>query len=283
MGVLSEALHSFLDLISASISFVTVRHAIKPADDDHPFGHGKFETLSSLFEALLLTAAAVWIVVEGIQHLQQPQPIQHQNLAMATIFISMVLSYYVYKNNLEAAEETESTALHVNALHFLADVVASGGVLIGLVVMTATGWTIVDPIIAFVVAAYIFVISLQQVKKALLELTDSHLPEDEVSRIRDILDDFKGQKQMIEAHDLRTRKGGATRHVDFHMGVCGHLSVRRSHDICDQIEQKICETYPGTSVNIHVEPCEVEHIGCSHHCPYSPPPEDRAKKYRVEE
>jgi cation diffusion facilitator family transporter len=258
VGVLSEAIHSFLDLVSAALSFFTVREAGKPADEDHPFGHGKIETLSSLFESILLAVAAILIVVEGIDRLQHPEPLSHGGLAMFAMLMSIAVSFWVYRHNSHAARESDSSALHVNALHFLSDVVASLGILVGLILMRLTGWLVLDPIMAFLVAAYILFISLRQVKVALLELSDTQLPRAEIARIQTVLDE--GQRrhpgEWIESHHLRTRKSGANRHIDFHLVVCGRMSVTESHDFCDQVEDRLVAVYPRASVNIHVEPCE---------------------------
>ncbi len=264
VGVISEAIHSFLDLISAALSFFTVRAAGQPADKDHPYGHGKIETLSSLFEALLLVVAAAWIVYEGIDHLRHPRPLQHAYLAISVIFVSGVVSYVMYLHNKAAAVETESSALHVNALHFLSDVVASGGILIGLILLKLTGWMVLDSIMAFAVAVYIFGISVEQVKKALFELADSQLPDNEIELIRGLLNRFKAR--TIEAHELRTRRSGSTRHIDFHLVVCGSLTVDESHTVCDDLEKAILETYPKSSVNIHVEPCTEARVKCTTSC-----------------
>ncbi len=264
VGVLSEGIHSFLDLVSASLSFFTVRVAGKPADSDHPFGHGKIETLSSLFESLLLALAAILITVEAADHFRNPHPIQHGSMAIGVMVVSLVVSYFTYRHNLSAARETESSALHVNALHFLSDVVASVGILVGLVVLEFTGWLLVDPLIAFAVAIYILVISARQVKVALAELADTQLPLFEVEQIKALVEGCKGP--LIEAHDIRTRKSGATRHIDFHLVVCGYMTVDASHSVCDEIEAKIMEVFPRASVNIHVEPCEKERTACQSSC-----------------
>jgi cation diffusion facilitator family transporter len=265
VGVLSEGVHSFLDLVSAAIAFVTVREAGKPADREHPFGHGKIETLSALFESLLLLLAAGLIVSEGIEHLRHPMPMEHQGLAIATIAFSLGVSWLMYRHNLAAARQTESPAIHVNALHFLADAVASVGILAGLILLRLTGWLVIDPIMAFLVAGYILLISARQVLGSLRDLADTQLPEAEVSRIREILASFR--EKTIEAHDLRTRRSGSTRHIDFHLVVCGHLSVHESHAVCDDIEARLLGAYPGASVTIHVEPCENGKTGCEATCP----------------
>ena len=258
VGVLSEGLHSFLDLVSASLSFFTVQEAGKPADEDHPFGHGKIETLSSLFEALLLVGAAALMIYEGTLHIAHPHPLRFEWLAMLTLFISMIVSYGMYRHNSVAAAASESSALQVNALHFLSDVVAAAAVLLGLVVLKFTGWLLIDPLLGFGVAAYILIVSAKQIKRAILELSDTQLPAEEIRVIRECLDRYVARLpgKIMNAHDLRTRRSGATRHIDFHLEVCGLLSVKESHDICDEIEGELDHVVPGASITIHVEPCE---------------------------
>ncbi len=265
VGVLSEGVHSFLDLISAAVSFFSVREAGKPADAGHPFGHGKIETLSSLFESLLLAVAAALIFYEGFEHFSRPQVVSHQELAIAVILISLGVSYFVFRHNSSAAEETDSSALEVNSIHFFSDVIASLGVLVALIILKFTGWLWIDPAIAFAVAIYILIVSLKQVKGAVLELTDTQLPPEELEKIQSLLNRFEGR--LIEAHDLRTRKSGATRHIDFHLVVCGHMSVEESHAVCDEIELELNQNFSQVSVNIHVEPCEKERTQCQAACP----------------
>lgn len=267
IGVLSEGVHSALDLVSAAVAFVSIRAAGKPADLDHPYGHGKYETISSLLESLLLVVAALWMIWEGFDHLSNPHMIAHEGLAISVLGFSIVLSYFMYRHNLSAAGVTESSAIHVNALHFLADVVAGLGVMIGLLLLKWTGWLIIDPLMAFGVAAYVLSISIKQVKRAFDELSDSRLPPDEIAEIRTVLQAGLGG-EILEAHDLRTRRAGATRHMDFHLVVCGHLSVNESHVACDEIEQRLEGRFPGASVTIHVEPCGHHTDGCEASCKF---------------
>jgi cation diffusion facilitator family transporter len=269
VGVLSEGIHSSLDLVSAALSFFTVRVAGKPADHDHPFGHGKIETLSSLFESLLLVAAAVWISVEAVDHFRNPHPTQHGWIPIGVMILSLGVSFFAYRHNLQAARETQSSALEVNALHFLADVLASGGVLVGLILLELTGWVYLDPLIAVAVAGYILWASMHQVKGALEELADTQLPASEVEQIASIVHEHRGG--LVQAHDLRTRRSGATRHIDFHLVVCGHMTVDASHQVCDELEAKILNVFPQASVHIHVEPCEKERSACQVNCSIESP------------
>ncbi len=265
VGVLSEGIHSGLDLVSAAVSYFSIREAGKPADAEHPFGHGKIETLSSLFESLLLIFAAALIFYEGVDHLLHPEVVLYPGLAVGVIAISIGLSYYVFLHNSRVADSTESSALQVNSVHFLSDVVSSVGVLVALVLLRLTGWLWIDSVTAFSVAIYILYVSLRQVRGAVLELTDTQLPESEIQQIRELLSGF--QAPSLEVHDLRTRKSGATRHIDFHLVVCGHMTVNDSHSVCDQMEAKLSGAFYETSVNIHVEPCEKEKTQCHLSCP----------------
>lgn len=264
-AVLSEGIHSFLDLVSAATSYFTVREAGKPADADHPFGHGKIETLSSLFESVLLVIAAGLMMLEGVDHLLHPEPLSYPGLAIGVIVFSMVVSFFMYRNNQQAAVSVQSSALELNALHFLTDVLAGLGVIAGLVIIRLTGWLWVDSAMAFAVAAYILVVSAGGLRKAMRELTDTQLPESEVARLRGILNSFRGK--TIEAHGFRTRRSGATRHIDFHLVCCEKMTVHESHAVCDEIEEKIAGPFPGASVTIHVEPCEPEKTRCHDTCP----------------
>jgi cation diffusion facilitator family transporter len=253
VGVFSEGIHSSLDLVSAAIAFFTIREAGKPADREHPFGHGKIETLSSLLESLLLVAASVFITIEAVQHLRHPVPVEHAGIAIATIAFSLVASYGVYLHNRRAARLTESSAIEVNALHFLADAVTSAGVLLALVAIAWTGWEWIDPAIAFAIAIYILAISWKQISRSISELTDHQLPEGEIARVRAVLDTFK--PRILEAHDLRTRKSGVHRHFDFHVLFCGKSTVEESHAVCDEMEAALEREFPGSLVSVHVEPC----------------------------
>lgn len=253
IGVLSEGIHSSLDLVSATIAFFTIREAIKPADREHPFGHGKIETLSSLLESLLLLAAAGFIAYEAYVHFKNPTTIDNNGVAIFAIFVSLILSWVVYQHNSKAASITESPAIRVNALHFFADAVTSFGVLLALIVIWVTGWVWVDPLIAAVIAIYIFFISVQQVKYTLKELVDVKLPDEEVNLIKKALQGF--QAQIVNVHDIKTRKSGVERHIDFHLIVCGKMNVEESHRICDDMEDAVQNEIPRSQVTIHVEPC----------------------------
>lgn len=266
MGVFSDGIHSLLDLVSALVTFVTVRHALKPADEEHPYGHGKFETVSSVVEAALLVLAAAYIGYESIHRIQQPHEIRDGWIGMGVISVSAAMSYVVYRHNARIARQTESRALSVNAFHFLTDVLTSLGVLAGLILVEVTGYSVIDVIVALILAVYITYESIRLMRHALDELVDVQLPREEVVAITEAL--RVHGKDIIDVHDIRTRRSGAHRHVDCHLVVCGNMSVHQSHEICDRMEENVHRTFPFAEVHVHVEPCEQVAPSCESTCPY---------------
>jgi len=252
VGVLSEGIHSALDMLSATVAFFTIREAGKPADADHPYGHGRIETLSSFLEALLLVPAALFILIEAYHHYKNPAPLTHSGLALGVIGLSLVISWVGYAHNMSAAKKTNSSAIKLNALHFLADAVTCAGVLVALLLIQWTGLSWIDPLVAVLIAIYIFAISWRQIKKAWHELTDTVLPPDDEQKIKRVLDQFLNR--VIEYHDLKTRRSGVKRFVEFHLIVEGTMTVDESHTICDEIEADLQKLFDEVDVTIHVEP-----------------------------
>lgn len=265
VSMLSEAMHSLLDLISATVAFFAVQEAAKPADAGHPFGHGKIETLSSLFESLFLMGAAVFIFSESIGHLRNPKAIENENLALVVMLISIVVSYLVYLHNRYAGKVTESAAIAVNATHFLSDMLTSVTVVIALVLIRFTEWMYWDGIFGIGIGCYLFYAVYQQTRDAILELVDVQLPRHEIERVRKAILPF--QPRFVEVHDLRTRKGGTVRYIDFHLLVCAWMSVNESHELCDEMEAAIEREFPSAMVSIHVEPCHHRTQNCHLTCP----------------
>ncbi len=283
VSLLSEALHSSLDILSAGVAFFTVRIAGKPADEDHPFGHGKIETISGLFESALLIVVGAYVLRESVLRLFDPKPVEHQGIGIAVMVIALIASYAVYHHNSRAARVAESSALQVNAIHYLFDVVSGLAVLVGLVLLNLTGWPLWDPIVGILVALYIAGMAITQVIGALRELADVSLPEGELREIQRIVSRFQASPEqlseesdsssptsgrMLDAHDWRTRKSGPIRHIDFHMSVCRELTVRESHDLCDDIESAIEKRFSNASTTIHPEPCDLHSPDgrCHLHC-----------------
>lgn len=262
LSVLAEAIHSGLDLLAALIAYFSVREAGKPADDRHPFGHGKIENLSGTIEALLVLAAAVWIAVEAIRHLLDGTTVRSPGAGIAVMAVSAILNGFLSRYLLRVAEATDSVALRADALHLLTDVYTSAGVLGGLALLKLTGYAILDPLVALAVAALILRAAWLLLRQSFLPLLDISLPGEEQEEILRVIEGFRNR--YLEVHMLRTRKAGGERHIDLHLVLPKAMPIAEAHRLCDDIEAALAARYPASHVLIHVEPCdELENGRCT--------------------
>ncbi len=251
VSVLSESIHSSFDLLSSVLAQLTVVRAIAPADNDHQFGHGKLETLSALFEGILLVVAGVFIVYEGISHLRYGHPVVAMPVAMGVMAISVVVNLLVYLQNKKVAKHEESIAIETNAYHFLTDLITSLALLGGLVLIHFTGWHWVDPLAAVFVALYYGVTAVKIAADATDMLMDRELPEAVRDRIKDII---KRHPDVLGFHDLRTRKSGMVLHISFDVEIEASLSLKDAHEISRVLEHDILDDYPMAEIIIHKDP-----------------------------
>ncbi len=251
VSIISEAIHSFMDLLAAVIAYVSVRISDRPADERHPYGHWKIENISGVIEALLIFLAAVWIIFEAVHKLLKPAELETLGLGFAVMCFSAAVnsgvSWYLYK----IAKSTGSIALEADALHLKADIYTSLGVAAGLGLIWITGYHILDPIVAILVSMLILKESYSLLIKAYKPLLDESLEPEEMMMIRKIIDGYC--KENIKYHDLRTRRAGNFRYVDFHLNLDENLTVREAHDLCDTIEADIKHSLVNSEVTIHVE------------------------------
>jgi len=260
VSIISEAIHSMMDLLAAIIAFFSVRVSGNPPDKEHPYGHGKFENISGVTEALLIFAAAVWIIYEAVKKIITRSPIEEVPIGIGVMAISAIVNLIVSRNLYKVAKETDSIALEADALHLKTDVYTSVGVAAGLSVIWIIELffhktvTIIDPIVAIFVALLILKESFHLLKSAYKPLIDTALPENEVIRINEIIGECLSEEMSF--HRVRTRKSGFIRHVDFHLDLPGNTSLRDAHSLCDTIEEKIKNAYPYIEVEIHTEPIE---------------------------
>ncbi|TAK34747.1 MAG: cation transporter [Chloroflexota bacterium] len=265
VSVISEAAHSGLDLLAALIAFWAIRMAARPADSDHPYGHGKIENLGSSVEAILIVVAAVGITYEAVRRLIEGARPVSVDLGVGVMAVSIVVNLFVSRYLLRVARRTESIALEGDARHLTADVLTSVGVLIGLIVVGITKNYILDPLVALAVAALIVHTGWKMLRKSMGDLVDGKLPDEEEALIRQIFDDHR--KQLVEFHSLRTRRSGGQRHIDLHMVVNRDATVQAAHALCDDLEGHIQARFPDASVTLHVEPCEGPCQSCETLCP----------------
>lgn len=267
VSIISEAIHSAIDLIAALIAFFSVRQSSKPADDEHSFGHGKFESMSGLVEAMLIFAAAGIIIWESVQKIFDHGAeisLDLVYIGIAVMAVSAALNWYVSSRLMAVAKKTESIALESDAWHLRTDVFTSLGIVAGLILIRLTGITLLDPLCALLVAAMIIRAAYDLTKRSLADLMDQSLPAEEERRIRQIICDHHAQ--YVNFHALRTRRSGPERFIDLHVCVPRHLSVQESHDVADHIEHDLQLEFPRSNVTVHIEPCTDDCDDCQSFC-----------------
>ena len=260
VSVISEAVHSGVDLLAAIIAFFAVRKSGKPADEDHPFGHGKVENISGTLEALLIFLAAGWIIFVAVEKLRNPEPLDGAWLGIAVMLVSVMANIIVSMKLFQVGKETDSIALMADAWHLRTDVYTSLGVFGGLAIIFAGGYVLpgvdlrwVDALAAIGVALLIMRTAYHLTIESARDLVDAGLPPEELDEVRRYIRAFAPTIRGF--HRLRTRKSGASRFVEFHIRVDGSMSVDESHRIADMVTCSIKQHYPGTTVTIHIEPC----------------------------
>lgn len=254
VSVISEGIHSGLDLLAALLALFAVRQSGKPPDERHRYGHGKIENISGVIEALLIFLAALWIIWEAVQRLLTKAGVEAPGWGIAVMFCSGVVNYFISNLLMKTARETDSVALEADAWHLRTDVYTSFGVAAGLLLLLFTRYYFLDSLIAIAVALFIIKASYDLARKAFLPLIDTSLPPEEEEIIREIIDGYASS--YIGFHDLRTRKSGSERHIDLHLVVPRTRNIAMSHALCDDIEEALKKRFPGTHVLIHVEPCQ---------------------------
>lgn len=260
VSIISEAIHSGVDLLAAIIALFAVKTSGKPADQHHPFGHGKVENISGTVEALLIFLAAGWIIYEAAKKLMNPQPLEEASWGVAVMLVSATANIVVSRMLFKVGKETDSVALQADAWHLQTDVYTSAGVMAGLGIIWLGGFLYpgtdlkwVDPVAAIGVALLIVKAAYKLTVESARDLLDVSLPQDEENEIRSIIASFAPAIRGF--HRLRTRKSGSSRFVEFHIRVDESMSVDESHKITDMISAAIKERLAGTFVTIHIEPC----------------------------
>ncbi len=260
VAVLSEAIHSGIDLIASVIALFAVRRSDRPADEEHPFGHGKVENLSGVVEALLIFVAAAWIISEAVGKLRHPDPLQTVGWGVGIMLASAIINTLVSRMLFRVGKETSSVALQADAWHLRTDVYTSAGVMGGLALIwvgrrmfPAIDLDWLDPLAGIAVALLIVRAAYHLTIDAAHDLMDTSLAEEE-DWIRERIVELKPGIRAY--HKLRTRKAGPTRFVDVHVLVDSDMHLDRAHEISQRLEDAIESRFPGTSVTVHMEPCD---------------------------
>ncbi len=254
VAVISEAIHSAIDLVAALMARYSVKMSAEPADKDHRYGHGKFENLSGMVEGALIFVAASIIIYEAVDKFFHESEVMLLGAGMAVMGVSAVVNFYVARRLSETAKKTDSLALEADAYHLYTDVWTSMGVFGALVLIQFTGIHLLDPAIALVVAAFIVRAAFDITRRSTEGLLDKSLPEAEMKLIEQIIREH--QSEILSFHKLRARKVGSERQIDVHMIVPRGLSIKEGHDLVDHLEKDIKKALPGSVIVVHIEPCD---------------------------
>jgi len=260
VAVLSEAIHSGIDLVAALIARYSVKRSAEPADRDHRYGHGKYENLSGMIEGALIFVAAAWIIYEAIKKFYKPAGIDIIYIGIVVMGVSAVLNFVVSRKLADVAKRTDSLALEADAYHLKTDVWTSAGVFVALVLIQFTGIMWLDPAVAMIVAAFIIHAAYDITTRSAEGLLDRSLPDAEIKLIERILKERKGI--ILNFHRLRARKMGSERQIDLHIIVPHDVSVKDGHDFVDEVEIQIRKDLPGSVIVIHIEPCDEDCSRC---------------------
>lgn len=266
VSVISEGVHSAVDLLAAIIAFFSIRAAAKPADEEHEFGHGKIENISGTVEALLIFGAAGYIIYESIDKIVNRARPEFLTAGIAVMAVSLLANFFVSRHLHKVAHKDDSIALEADAWHLATDVYTSLGVMAGLIAVQVTHWYILDPVIAIGVAMLILRAAWNITFKSVRGLIDTRLPEAEEDIITTSIMEHVGE--LAGFHELRTRKSGSQRYIDLHLVMPKKVTVEEAHKLCDHLEEDIKSKLPGGVVTIHCEPCDQFEDGtCPPDCP----------------
>lgn len=254
VGLLSDALESLVNLAAAIIALITLKIAEQPPDDEHLYGHTKAEYFASILEGLFIFIAAIVIILSAIDRIIHPKIIEQAFLGLGISIIASIINYVVALKLLKVGKKHHSITLEADGHHLMADVITSIGVIIAIFLVAITGWQILDPIVAILVAINIIFTGFKLIKRSVLGLLDTSISRGELNIIKSVFNKY--ERKGLEFHGLRTRQSAQRRFVSFHVLTPGNWSVKKGHDILEDIEKEIRDSIEKVTVSTHLEPVE---------------------------
>jgi cation diffusion facilitator family transporter len=252
ISIYAQAADSLLDIFSIGITLIALNMSVAPADEEHPFGHGKAEGLAAMIQAILVLGAGGFIIYSAIQRIIHSTVIEPDK-GILVMLISIITSIFLSRHLRRVAKATGSTAIDASARNISADVYSAAGVLLGLLMVRLTGFVILDPIIALIMAGFVLKAGYQVTIRAIHELIDHALPKEEQKILNDCLSVHT--TQLVSYHAMRSRRAGNERFIDLHLVMPRNFSVENAHAMCDHLEQDIKNKITSANVIIHTEPC----------------------------
>lgn len=267
ISIISEAIHSASDLFASLLTYFSVSKSAQPADADHPYGHGKYEDMAGFIEGLLIVFAAVFIVFEATKKIVFGLPVQlENNFGILVMAFAAVLNIFTSSYLLKVAKESGSISLYADGEHLRTDVYSSLGVFIGLILIKYTGHYVLDPIIAILVAMFIYRTGYSITKRAWMHLVDHSLSENGIDGIKSVIAEFADNVKLKE-NGIKARQVGPTLDIDLILQFPEQTTICECHKICDEIEKKILAKYINSSISIHSEPL-CYNSACQRYCKY---------------
>jgi cation diffusion facilitator family transporter len=260
VAILTEAMHSSIDLIASFVAYFSVREADKPADAEHPYGHAKIENLAAAIEAMLILVGSGVIIYAAVRSLANGPEVHSLGVGIGVIAFSIVANVVVSTRIAREARATDSPALEGDAAHLRTDAATSTAVLVGLVLVQVTGAAWLDPVIALVVAGAIVYAGIRLLARASRVLVDEALPPEELDAVRDAIAEF-GPRGVCGYHKLRARRAGSRRYVDLHVQFVGGTTLEAAHATAHALQDAIRARLRGADVLIHLEPEGSVHPG----------------------
>ncbi len=253
-SVLSEAVHSATDLVASVVAFVAVRRSGSPPDESHNYGHGRFENLAGVFEGVILLGVGAAVIYGAVDGILNGAELEFLGFGIGVMALSAVVNLFVSRWLLRVAHETDSRALEAEGYNLRTDVWGAAGVALGLIAALATGWTVLDPIIAAVIGLVILWTAFRLISGSTRVLLDESLPEEELGVIEGVIArEVKSDPRVRGYHKLRARKSGPQRHIDFHLQLRAETTLGEAHKISDALEERIRRNLPNSDVLIHLE------------------------------
>ncbi len=264
ISILAQAVDSFLDLFAVVITLFAVSIATKPADEKHPFGHGKVENIAAIAQAMLIFTAGGLIIYSAVHRIIVGATVELTEAGIGVMLVSIIVSIFLSRHLLKVSQAVDSIALQANARNIAADVYSAAAVMAGLIAVRFTGLNILDPIIAVAVSFLILKAAYDVLSKSFGGLIDVKLPEAEERVIKECV--LEHYVKVVSFHQLRTRKVGNQRHIDLHLVLPKDASVEEAHQMCDDLEMAIANRLRHANVTIHIEPCNEECDQCPVAC-----------------
>lgn len=251
VSMLGSLVDSFLDVLASAITVIAIGVAMRPADSDHRFGHGKAEGLAALAQAFIITLSALFVLSEAVQRIFNPQPVMEPETGIAVMALSIVMTLGLLAFQHSVIRKTGSMAIAADSVHYKADLLTNLSVAIAIPLAAWTNWTLIDPLIGIAIAGYILHSIWEIATGALDVLLDKELPDEERQKIETLA---REHPKVLGFHDLRTRSGGHNYIIQFHLELKADTTLLDTHLIMDEVEDRIRKAYPGCEIIVHADP-----------------------------